>query len=91
MAKIARPAARIGLAVATAGTTEIAAAFDPLFSATGSDLEEAVDQHWAKAEGHRAAMQESESMLDGFYGGDRKQYIEDFFKARLDVFKLTQT
>ena len=47
--KLLRPAARIGIAVATAGASEFAvSAFDPLMRATGKEAEKAIDAMWAK-------------------------------------------
>jgi len=57
--KLWRPAARIGLAVATAGATEIAvAAVDPMLEAGSKELESASKDFWKKEEGKRAAMTE---------------------------------
>lgn len=65
-AKLAKPITRIGLAAATAGATEIAAAaVDPILEATGKELSKAVDDFWKKETARRGAMQEFRNALVG--------------------------
>ena len=55
--KLARPALRIGLAVATSGATEVAGAVvDAGLKAGSKELEEASKKFWQKEDGKRAAM-----------------------------------
>ncbi len=62
--KLLRPAARIGLAVASAGASEFAvAAFDPLLQATGQEAEKAIDALWAKEASRKQAMQDFRTAL----------------------------
>ena len=62
--KLLRPAARIGIAVATAGTSELAvAAFDPLVQATGKETEKAIDAMWAKEASRKQAMRDFRKAL----------------------------
>lgn len=57
-AKLALPAARIGLAVATAGVSEAAgSAYGAVAGATTEEGERALDAFWKREEGRRAAME----------------------------------
>ena len=65
-AKLAKPITRVGLAAATAGAAEIAAAaVDPILEATGKELSKAVDDFWKKETARRGAMQEFRKALVG--------------------------
>jgi energy-coupling factor transporter ATP-binding protein EcfA2 len=62
--KLLRPATRIGIAVATAGASELAvAAFDPLVQATGKEAEKAIDAMWAKEASRKQAMRDFRKAL----------------------------
>lgn len=62
--KLAKPAGRIGLAVASFGTTElVAAAVDVAVEATAKELEKAADEFWKKEDGRRAAMEQLKAAL----------------------------
>jgi hypothetical protein len=55
--KLLRPVARIGLAVATAGATEIAiATLDPVVKAVGEEAERGINALWEKEASRRQAM-----------------------------------
>jgi len=65
-AKLARPVARIGLAVATGGITEIAGpVVDAATEATSKEIEAAAEAFWAREDGKRAAMQQLRDALVG--------------------------
>ncbi len=56
--------ARIGLAMATYGATEVAGKVgDALINATSKESEKAIDAFWAREQGRRAAMQEFRNAL----------------------------
>lgn len=62
--KLARPAARVGLAVVTHGATELAAAAaDVAIEAASKEMEKAADEFWKKEDGRRAAMEQLKSTL----------------------------
>jgi hypothetical protein len=62
--KLARPAARIGFAIATAGGTELAGAVvDEGIKAAGKSAEDAFDDFWQKESGRMAAMDEFRQAL----------------------------
>jgi hypothetical protein len=62
--KLLRPIARIGLAVGTAGASELAvAAIDPLVDALGKEGEKAIDALWAKEASRKNAMQQFRDAL----------------------------
>ncbi len=63
--KLVRPAARIGLAMATAGATEVTgAAVDAGLKAGSKELEDASKEFWKKEDGKRAAMRGFREALD---------------------------
>lgn len=63
--KLVRPAARIGLALATAGASEAAGVIVDAGLAAGSkELEKASDEFWKKEDGKRAAMQSFRDALE---------------------------
>ena len=63
-AKLWRPAARIGIATATAGFSEVANGFaDAAAASTGAELSKQVDDFWKKEEGRAAAMQQFRDAL----------------------------
>lgn len=63
-AKLAKPVARIGLALATGGATEIAGPIvDAAVEATSKELEVAAEAFWSRENGKRAAMQQLRSAL----------------------------
>lgn len=57
--KFAKPIARIGLAFATYGATEVAsAAGDAVINAASGEVSKALEQYWSQEDGRRAAMEE---------------------------------
>ncbi len=63
-AKLARPVARIGLAVATGGITEITGpVLDAAAAATNKEIDAAAEAFWAREDGKRAAMQQFRDAL----------------------------
>ncbi|MBY6202306.1 KAP family NTPase [Maritalea mobilis] len=63
--KLARPALKIGLALATAGATEVAGVVGDAGLNAGSDeLEKASEAFWKKEDGRRAAMQSFREALE---------------------------
>lgn len=63
-AKLAKPVARIGLALATGGATEIAGPIvDAAVEATSKEIEDAAEAFWARENGKRAAMRQLRSAL----------------------------
>lgn len=63
-AKLAKPAARIGLAVATGGITELAGpVVDVAAEATSKEIEAAAESFWKREDGKRAAMQQLRAAL----------------------------
>lgn len=65
VSKLARPALRMGLAVATSGATEVAGAIvDAGLKAGSKELEDASKKFWQKEEGKRAAMQSFRTALE---------------------------
>jgi hypothetical protein len=62
--KLLRPAAKIGLALATAGASElVASSLDPLMQATEDEAEKAIDALWAKEASRKQAMQDFRKAL----------------------------
>jgi len=62
--KLAKPVSRIGLAMASYGATELAAAtVDVAVEATTKELEKAADDFWKKEDGRRAAMEQLRAAL----------------------------
>jgi energy-coupling factor transporter ATP-binding protein EcfA2 len=69
--KLLRPVARVTLAVATAGGSELAAsALDPLMQATGKEAEKAIDALWAKEASRKQAMQDFRKALSELASDD---------------------
>lgn len=65
-AKLWKPAVRVGLAIGTAGATEVAGAIvDAGLEASSKELQKQVDAFWKKEEGRSAAMQEFRAALVG--------------------------
>jgi len=63
--KLARPAVRVGLALATAGGTEVAGAIlDKGIKAAGKSASESFDNFWKKEAGRTAAMKEFRAALE---------------------------
>lgn len=63
-AKLAKPAGRIGLAVATGGVTEVAGPLvDAAAEAASREIETAAEAFWAKEDGRRAAMEQLRTAL----------------------------
>lgn len=63
-AKLAKPVARIGLAVATGGITELAGpVVDVAAEATSKEIEAAAESFWKREDGKRAAMQQLRAAL----------------------------
>lgn len=64
VATLARPALRMGLAVATAGVTEAAGSLvDAAVAAGSGELDKAVDTFWRREDGRREAMRQVERSL----------------------------
>lgn len=69
-AKLAKPAARITIAAATGGASELAAAIaDPIISATGDELTSLAEDFCKKEDGRRAAMVEFRRALSALTSG----------------------
>lgn len=65
VSKMWRPAARIGLAAATAGTSEMAGAVgDAAIATSSNELNKASENFWKKEDGRRAAMGEFRTALE---------------------------
>ncbi|MCI4663016.1 MAG: KAP family NTPase [Neomegalonema sp.] len=62
--KLAKPAARIGLAIATCGATEVASAVGgAAIDATSKEFSHALGKYWAQEDGRREAMAEFRTAL----------------------------
>lgn len=100
-AKLAKPAARITIAAATGGASELAAAIaDPIIAATGKELTSLAENFWQNEDGRRAAMAEFRKALSALtseLGGQAQKLIivvdeldrcrPDFALSLLEVIK----
>ncbi len=76
--KLGRPAARIGLAVVTAGVTEIAApVVDAALKAGSKELEKASQEFWQKEDGRKAAMDSFRRALEGLASEEKLVVVVD--------------
>jgi len=83
--KLSRPAARVGLAVATAGASEIAVAVvDAALKAGSMELENASEEFWKKEDGRRAAMDGFRAALATIAKNERLVVVDELDRCRPD-------